>query len=687
MNTIESGDKENKSTKKARPSRPASSSTKKTAPTKHPIQEKLDKIAALEKEISAVIDQREDVVALVREGDEAREEWERSVARYEFLAAEEKKSEAAIDELANEANLLREKIASMESPQFKKYIELVEAFNAANREIEAIRESGDEKRIQEAEDNVVRLDEATDSIKPLAKKLRDLISEHNTLKWFTMGNVDAGIQHVIHPDTWLDEDEDYSLENVRVSNAVDEIGEDNIVEFTSNGVILVLENPDAIEDGKENYIDAPEARFSIVGPDNTTVKNGLTIEQAYDVMEEAAVLAQTKTLENFNAIKNPVDYNKKQVKKTEAEIDAILKEYGFADTEAKTKPASAPKTEEPTTPAAAPKTEKASSKGKTLEEQDKELFTEEELALLAEAKKKDEDGLTKAGKGMEDLKNRSDFDYTKYKDPMDRFMTEIANLNAYETIRGKLLEKKKTAAEAAKQAAAETPAPVAESSSEEAKKIQKLIDAIPDGMQSDIRTPATVKIMNALLLLDGQNADITEYSEEAFSRVHAIRGNLFGTLSFNNMTNVKKELTRYLNEIKPHMSKTIASPVQEKKISDSTKNLEYGPVFYMGEPMHFPEGDMFVKNSKSTEYKQGYVVYKFLPIENSNRAEFEFISDEATMMIPRSNNIEHMREACRFIDSYPSEQTKKVTTIERGEAELLPDGNWRITKKAKVRFE
>ena len=97
MNTIESGDKENKSTKKARPSRPASSSTKKTAPTKHPIQEKLDKIAALEKEISAVIDQREDVVALVREGDEAREEWERSVARYEFLAAEEKKSEAAID--------------------------------------------------------------------------------------------------------------------------------------------------------------------------------------------------------------------------------------------------------------------------------------------------------------------------------------------------------------------------------------------------------------------------------------------------------------------------------------------------------------------------------------------------------------------------------------------------------------
>ncbi len=105
-------------------------------------------------------------------------------------------------------------------------------------------------------------------------------------------------------------------------------------------------------------------------------------------------------------------------------------------------------------------------------------------------------------------------------------------------------------------------------------------------------------------------------------------------------------------------------------------------VFYMGTPYN----DLFLSNSKQEEYRKGYAMYRFQPLANRrDEALFEFISDEETLKLIRNNNLDVVRTACKMMGN-AGPDTKYVRTTEKGQARLDGD-NWKITKKASIKFE
>ena len=102
--------------------------------------------------------------------------------------------------------------------------------------------------------------------------------------------------------------------------------------------------------------------------------------------------------------------------------------------------------------------------------------------------------------------------------------------------------------------------------------------------------------------------------------------------------------------------------------------------------MGTPYNDLFLSNSKQEEYRKGYAMYRFQPLANRrDEALFEFISDEETLKLIRNNNLDVVRTACKMMGN-AGPDTKYVRTTEKGQARLDGD-NWKITKKASIKFE
>ena len=112
----------------------------------------------------------------------------------------------------------------------------------------------------------------------------------------------------------------------------------------------------------------------------------------------------------------------------------------------------------------------------------------------------------------------------------------------------------------------------------------------------------------------------------------------------------------------------------------ATKQVEPS-VFYMGSPLD----TFFPKNSRSNDYKKGYVLYKFYQMSNPNEAHFEFISDDETIRHIRSNSMEIVNPACVSQNS-PTTNTNSVKTLTKGFARYEND-RWNIIDKALIKFE
>ncbi len=125
-----------------------------------------------------------------------------------------------------------------------------------------------------------------------------------------------------------------------------------------------------------------------------------------------------------------------------------------------------------------------------------------------------------------------------------------------------------------------------------------------------------------------------------------------------------------------------ATPVVDSSAEkDNTNKLENLNPFYMSQN----KGDTFYPNSKSSEYKEGHCAYKFTP-NSADEAEFEFISDSATLKMINNNDVGSIKSACRVEGDNTDKNIKKIETLERGIAKKNDKGEWIVTKKAKVQY-
>ena len=154
------------------------------------------------------------------------------------------------------------------------------------------------------------------------------------------------------------------------------------------------------------------------------------------------------------------------------------------------------------------------------------------------------------------------------------------------------------------------------------------------------------------------------------------------------------ELTAELAKLKVLMDSVKETKTEQETASGGTigerrhrmaQKLEAGPTFYMGTPLVLnAQETIFTSNSYSAEYKEGHVLYKFYPSVDGKEAEFEFVSDDATIKMIQANSLEVVRPACELMDT-PSEETTKVLTVSKGTS-VFENNQWKVVKKAKITF-
>lgn len=114
--------------------------------------------------------------------------------------------------------------------------------------------------------------------------------------------------------------------------------------------------------------------------------------------------------------------------------------------------------------------------------------------------------------------------------------------------------------------------------------------------------------------------------------------------------------------------------------SEKTNTAIVEQFFFMGAPYN----NLFPISYKATDYIPGKVLYKFFQI-SSDRAFFEFISDEESIKFIRNNSLEVIRTACKF-ENQPNVHSNKVATLVKGEV-ICREDSWIIIKKAIIRFD
>jgi uncharacterized membrane protein YhaH (DUF805 family) len=85
----------------------------------------------------------------------------------------------------------------------------------------------------------------------------------------------------------------------------------------------------------------------------------------------------------------------------------------------------------------------------------------------------------------------------------------------------------------------------------------------------------------------------------------------------------------------------------------------------------------------SEEYKKGISLFRFVQKDNSDEASFSLSKKESAVKLALQN-MEKFEYACSSTGRLNGAES--ITSIENGTAKLLPNGDWQVTKKAKVEY-
>jgi len=107
--------------------------------------------------------------------------------------------------------------------------------------------------------------------------------------------------------------------------------------------------------------------------------------------------------------------------------------------------------------------------------------------------------------------------------------------------------------------------------------------------------------------------------------------------------------------------------------------------FYFPNPI---TDGVFVSNRKKKDFVEGISLYQFDPFEdNERKAHFSLINAPSVCQkISEAEGWEScVKPACDY-GTYPKKRIDSVETTIKGEAELLKSGNWKVVKKAKIKY-
>lgn len=119
---------------------------------------------------------------------------------------------------------------------------------------------------------------------------------------------------------------------------------------------------------------------------------------------------------------------------------------------------------------------------------------------------------------------------------------------------------------------------------------------------------------------------------------------------------------------------------QENKIPELKTQSES---FYLSTPN---SDGSFNESSALTNYKEGASIYRFTKIGN-NRAKFQIDDRETSIKMALTYPDKNIDPVCEAINAF-NPKSKRITTVETGDAELIND-KWIVNtnKKAKIRYE
>jgi len=99
-----------------------------------------------------------------------------------------------------------------------------------------------------------------------------------------------------------------------------------------------------------------------------------------------------------------------------------------------------------------------------------------------------------------------------------------------------------------------------------------------------------------------------------------------------------------------------------------------------------PNFGVFDIDLKRDQFVDGISLYKFEPFKDNERmAHFSLCDDPRVYQMISENWESYVKPACDY-DNEPEKPIDGVETTTKGEAELRPSGNWKVVKKAKIRY-
>jgi len=105
--------------------------------------------------------------------------------------------------------------------------------------------------------------------------------------------------------------------------------------------------------------------------------------------------------------------------------------------------------------------------------------------------------------------------------------------------------------------------------------------------------------------------------------------------------------------------------------------------FYLGTPT---SDGVFVVDLKRDQFVDGVSLYRFEPIKDDERKANFCLYDAPGVYRMISKSWEScVKPVCDY-DNYPEKLVDGIETVTKGEAKLLPSGNWRMIKKAKIEY-
>ncbi len=262
---------------------------------KNPSQKTLDEIASLQKKIAAIVDKREEIIGLVRDGDAAKKEWREKLTEKETLGAEIEPLEKKVKELvresaASEARFLENASLERVVKNMSLYDSYVADYNELLEKIEELDETKDQETLRPMREQLARLDAITDKLTPVIDEYDELDAGTDPLKWFTVKDFPEKTRKIIEFNKRNEEgltDEEFlgGTDDFQIYTPDASTENYDTVAYALNGFSIQFLTRKQVEKkrkGEANIKDI-DARFNVLDPDGKVI-----MPEGYDLKYDEA---------------------------------------------------------------------------------------------------------------------------------------------------------------------------------------------------------------------------------------------------------------------------------------------------------------------------------------------------------------------------------------------------------------